>query len=373
MPSFDKKVNKVFFELLKAGLWGNEVRLLGNDDIDFEDVYSLAEHQSVVGLVASGIECVTDIKLPQVINLQFVGATLQLEQRNRAMNEYLRKLISQLRSAGISAVLLKGQGLAKSYEKPLWRACGDIDLFLSEEDYTKAQQYLKPLASSVEPEETYKKHLGMTIDGWVVELHGNLYSSLSRRIERTLDEIYSETFYKGELRQWDNGGVQVYLMSKENDTVYVFTHILQHYFHGGIGLRQICDWCRLLWAYRSELNVNLIERRLKKMGLISEWKSFAFFAVNDLGMPEEAMPLFENKSKWCKKAYAIKEYVIKAGNFGHRNMEYVKNKPYLLRKLISFKNTIKEVRLHLTTFPLDTNRFFFYYITIRLKAMMAGE
>ena len=139
----DKKVQEVFFELLKAGLWGNDVRLLGNDIIDFEDVYRLAEYQSVIGLITSGIEHVTDVKIPQTISLQFVGATLQLEQRNRAMNEYLRSLIIQLQSAGISAVLLKGQGLAQCYEKPYWRACGDIDLFLSADDYKRAKPYLK--------------------------------------------------------------------------------------------------------------------------------------------------------------------------------------------------------------------------------------
>lgn len=373
MPLSDKRVQDVFFELLKAGLWENEVRLLGNDNIEYQEVYRLAEYQSVVGFVASGIEHVTDVKLPQSVNLQFVGATLQLEQRNRSMNEYLRKLITQLHTAGITAVLLKGQGLAQCYEKSFWRACGDIDLFLREEDYEKAKHYLMPFASSVEPEETYKKHLAMTIDGWMVELHGNLYSSLSRRIERTLDEISSETFQKGEVRPWDNDGVQVTLMSKENDAVYVFTHILQHYFHGGIGLRQICDWCRLLWTYRDSLNHEVLESRIWKMGLMTEWKTFAYFAVTDLGMPENTMPLYENKPRWQRKAFAIKQYVMKAGNFGHRDLNYVSEMSYMGRKAHSFKKTVSELFLHMNTFPMDSIRFFAYYVGIRVAALARGE
>jgi len=369
----DKRVQDVFFELLKAGLWGNEVRLLGNDNIDYQDVYRQAEYQSVIGLIASGIEHVTDVKLPQSVNLQFVGATLQLEQRNRSMNEYLKKLITQLRTAGISAVLLKGQGLAQCYDKPFWRACGDIDLLLSEDDYKRAKHLLMPLASSVEPEETYKKHLGMTIDGWMVELHGNLYSSLSRRIERTLDEIYSETFHKGEVRLWDNDGVKVSLTSEENDVVYVFTHILQHYFHGGIGLRQICDWCRLLWTFRDSLNHEVLESRIKKMGLTIEWKAFAYFAVNELCMPEKAMPLYENNHKWQRKASAIKQYVMKAGNFGHRDLNYVSEMSYMGRKAHSFKKTVSELFLHMNTFPMDSIRFFLYYVGIRVAALARGE
>ena len=124
----------VFFTLLRAGLWNQDVRLSSNEHIDWGYVYELAEYQSVIGLVAVGLEHVADNKAPKKDVLTFVGTTLQLEQRNRSMNEYLRKLITQLHTASISAVLLKGQGLARCYDKPFWRSCGDIDLFLSEDD-----------------------------------------------------------------------------------------------------------------------------------------------------------------------------------------------------------------------------------------------
>lgn len=54
-----------------------------------------------------------------------------------------------------------------------------MDLFLSEDNYERAKELLIPLASTVEEEYKREKHLGMTIDGWVVELHGRLYSGLS--------------------------------------------------------------------------------------------------------------------------------------------------------------------------------------------------
>ena len=59
-----------------------------------------------------------------------------------------------------------------------------------------------------------------------------------------------------------------------------------------VGLRQFCDWCRLLWTYRRSINVGLLEARLNEMGLVSVWKAFGAFAVEYLGMPGEAMPLY---------------------------------------------------------------------------------
>ena len=76
---------KAFLALVRAGLWEKEVQLTSFGQIDFNEVYRLAEEQSVVGLVAAGIEHISDLKVPQALVLQIVGQTLQLEQRNNAM------------------------------------------------------------------------------------------------------------------------------------------------------------------------------------------------------------------------------------------------------------------------------------------------
>ncbi len=82
---------QAFFALVRAGLWEKEVRLLPYGEVDYAEVMRLAQEQAVVGLVAAGLEHVTDVKVPQVWALQFAGQTIQLEQRNKAM--YVFRLI----------------------------------------------------------------------------------------------------------------------------------------------------------------------------------------------------------------------------------------------------------------------------------------
>ena len=163
----------------------------------------------------------------QTVALQFIGQTLQIEQRNKAMNAFVSDLITKLRKADIYAILVKGQGVAQCYEKTLWRACGDVDLFLSDENYEKAKEFLIPRASSVETEGVYGRHLGMSIDGWVVELHGRLRCGFSGRADRVLDEIQNETFYSGSVSSWNNNGVQVFKLSKENE-VFSYENLRKH-------------------------------------------------------------------------------------------------------------------------------------------------
>ena len=385
----DENTRKAFLELVKAGLFPViNSRFMFNGSIAWEAVYQLAEQQGVVGLVAAGIEALNhnnnaNFKVPQTIALTFAGSTLQMEQRNKAMNQFIEELVEKMRAVGIYTLLVKGQGVAQCYEKPLWRACGDVDLFLSEDNYDKAKEMLVPLASSVEREFVREKHLGMTIDGWIVELHGRLYSGLSSKIEKELDDVLSDTFYRGTIRSWNNNGVQVFQLGVENDVFYVFTHILQHFYKEGVGLRQICDWCRLMWTYRDRIDMQKLEARIRRSGIMTEWKVFYALASKYLGMPdigsgltyiESATPrhsssklgsahgsiadLMVHNSRYDKKADSIMEFVLKTGNMGHnRDMSHFRKKPYLVRKCVSMGRRLGDLINHARIFPMDSLRF----------------
>lgn len=378
---------RVFFELVRAGLWERDVELQDCGDIDFAEVFRLGEEQAVLGLVAAGLDQVKGQKPPKEEVLKVIGKMVQLEQRNSAMNRFIGELVSRMRKLGIYTLLMKGQGVAQCYERPLWRSSGDIDFFLSDENYAKADAYLMPLASSVEKD--MGGHHGMTIDGWGVELHNSLHGGISKRINRVLDKINQESFYEGKVRSWMNGKVSVFMLSRENEILYGFCHFLNHFYKGGLGLRQICDWCRLLWTYRSELDVKVLEARVKEMGLMSEWKAFGAFAVEYLGMPIEAMPLFikfrdesvecrgrlkvKELNKYKKKADRILDFVMMAGNFGHnRDMSYQSKYPYVIRKFFSMRMRIIDLIRHSRIFPLDSLKFFPKIISDGVSSAIKG-
>ncbi len=131
-----------------------------------------------------------------------------------------------------------------------------------------------------------------------------------KRIDVVLDDIQRAVFYERKVRVWMNEGTQICMLAPDEDVIYVFLHILQHFFKEGVGFRQICDWCRLLWVFRNKFNIGLLERRLRAMGVMSEWKAFAYLAVNNLGMPIVAMPFYSPSNQWHRKADRILECVL---------------------------------------------------------------
>lgn len=369
---------QAFFALVRAGLGADleptDMRNQGlTEPVDWDQIYQLAEEQSVIGLLLAGLEH-SSIKPPQELLLQWIGEVQMIEQQNLAMNKFVAQLIEKLRKNDIYALLVKGQGIAQCYERPLWRACGDVDLLLSEDNYKKAVDYLAPLASNIEKEYFYNKHQGFTIDSWVVELHGSLRGGLSTRIDSVLDDVQKDIFNRCNARSWKNGESRVFLPGVDSDIVYVFSHILTHFYKEGLGLRQVCDWCRILCRYRSELNIRLLKCRIKRMGLLSEWKAFAAFAVGYLGMPYDAMPLYTSDAKWKRKADKICAFILEVGNMGHnRDMSYFEKFPYLIRKMCSMRRRCGDLFRHTRIFPMDSLRFFPRIVGNGLKSVVRGE
>ena len=369
-----KNIEEIFFTLLRAGLWEISTRLIPFEPLDFDALFTMAEDQSVVGLLAAGLEHVEDRKISKKEALPFVTEVYSLENRNASMNSFIGEIVEMMRNVRINPLLIKGQGVAQCYERPQWRASGDIDFLLENEKYTLAKKCLLPLAESSQHERVSSKHFGMKIDSWTVELHGTLHCRLSSRMDRVIDAIQEDTFTNGNVRPWRNGEMDVFLPGPNNDVIFIFSHILKHFYKGGIGLRQICDWCRLLWTYRDSIDVDLLKRRLRLMGLTGEWKAFAAYSVVYLGMPTEAMPLFDLRAKWLRKAKRIQRFILRSGNFGHkRDMGYYEKYPYLVRKTVSLGRRLGDLWRHAFIFPWDSVRFLPGIVFNGIKSAVRGE
>ena len=362
---------QAFLALIRAGLWEQGVRLLPYGPIDFDYVYQLAEEQSVVGLVAAGLEHVVDSQLQKKYVAHFSEQTLQQEERNKAMNYFIGVIVEKMRETGIHVVLIKGQGVAQCYSRPLWRSSGDVDFFSDSDNYRKALDFLTPLAVHVDSEDKVRLHAGMTLDPWVVELHGTMHTGISKKIDAGIDEVQRDIFENNGTRTWQNDNTCIFLPNPDNDVLVIFTHFIDHFYVGGVGLRQISDWCRLLWTYRDVINMGLLEKRLRSMGLLTEWKAFASFAVEYLGMPVEGMPLYEPFKKYRRKAYRILCLVLYTGNFGHNKDESYRTRyPTLFQKMITFFRRMAEFSRLTTIFPKNAPVFFITYVTRRTQSAL---
>ena len=363
----------VFFELLRAGLWEKDALLAQFDAFDYSEVYKLAQEQSVVGLIAAGLEHVVDVKVPKDIALLFAGEALQLEQRNQAMNQFIVETLDKLNEAGIDSVLIKGQGVAQCYERPLWRSSGDVDLLLNDDNFERGKSFISKITDTKVKEISFNKEYNTTIGGWSFELHGSLRSGLSTPFNKGVDEIQHDICDNHQVRYWILEGSSIPLPEENNDVLVVFTHFIKHFYKGGLGVRQICDWCRLLWVFRKTIDASKLEQRLRTLCLMTEWRAFAAFAVDYLGMPVDAIPYYGSEPKWSRKADKISSFVLDVGNFGHNMDEsYYSKYPFLIRKTISMWRRIWALIHHTTIFPSKSFRYLPHVVFTGIKSAVTG-
>ena len=362
-----------FFALLRSGLW-NEVPERGpfSVDIDWESLYRLAFAQTVTPLVTDGINRLPRELLPAEPERldPFLGDLMATAKRNHVLDSFIPKVFNAL--AGIPVVLVKGQSLAVDYPDPERRQPGDIDLLLLPSSYQAAKDVLLPKATKVLEEERDIWHQGMHFRSIEVEIHGSISTLMSKKLDRKLAVLLEGQFDGRDFPSVPIGGASVPVPEADFNAVYVFVHFLQHYWSGGVGLRQLVDWMTFVSVHKREIHPVILEKRLEDLGLLHLWKVFTGFAQEYLGCPPEKLPLAAAPDS--AKNARIWRYIRRCGNFGKNLDRSRAEESYLVRKIHSFWRLVVADRLrHFRVFPKESVRFFFGAFGYGLQRLAKGE
>ena len=289
------KTLQALFALLQAGLWGRfdeaAASVFPLSAGEWESVFTLARQQTVTGIAFRGLDFLPEEAAPPMgIMAKWMAHADRIEQSNRVMNETVAKLYGHFASAGVEAVLQKGQGVAAMYPEPLLRECGDIDLYFPGHDGVS-----DPLAGidgavrERQPDDSWS----YVVDGIIVEHHTDLLDIQSPRAKRYVKRLIEE---KGFEKVVTGDGVEVLVPAPEVNLLLLSSHILKHAFGVGIGLRQFCDYAVARRYY--EGRVNEVEmREIWRMTGLEKWQDLL-------------------EGFLVKKTGVLLDIVLKGGNFG---------------------------------------------------------
>ena len=350
----------LFFNILKSALWGLDDRLdassLSRDDV--MTALRIAKSQTVLGMVAN--EVMRTSSLSCLLNeadkaglKRFVMSNLTTGQK---LNNALINIVLELRKHGIEPVLLKGQGVAKYYPMPELRQCGDIDVYVGQDHFAKACELIGEMSSPEDHQGDIPslKHFHTRIGHAFIEIHRYTDVYWPKRYDRVYQKI-SDAGMHSDLVPLDFAGVPVMSPSVDFNVFFIFNHFWHHFIADGVGLRQLCDWVRLMHANHGKINLDYLSDVLGKMRLMKEWQVFGYIAVNTLGLPADEMPFYEPKYK--KTAEKVLELIMLEGNFGKENMKgYNRTKGYVAGKWYSFKKRFGRNLRVLSIFPMESLR-----------------
>ena len=217
--------------------------------MDWQELYSFASKQALLGLSFEGIERLgkeysEELRLNPIgreLLMTWMGKAQQIRRQNMKVNAVASKLYSMLREDGLRCCILKGQGNALIYPNAYSRNPGDIDVWVnaSRERIMEYAQKKFELGDDIR-----LQHLETSLDGVPVELH---FFPCSMN-----NPIYHARLQKWFRRNADlqcshivglpDGAGDIAIPTTAFNVVYQLTHLYHHFFDEGIGMRQIFDY-----------------------------------------------------------------------------------------------------------------------------------
>lgn len=269
------RLRRQFLELLQSGLWGRQAdACLFEGTVQWEALLGMARAQALLGIVFDGVETLPPRYRPaKVLYLRWCAAVAQVEQANEILGRQGAEPVSE------------------------------------ESDH----------------------HTSFNYQGVMVENHlfiGKLCTPWANyRFQQ-----FTRHESRRRLRMVDIDEVAVQLPSPTFDALYVFVHAFRHLILGGIGFRQLCDWCRLLHTERQNINYLRLRHELFRLGLLHAALVFRDLAVNYLGLSPDDLPivlyptddkpmaLYAANLRIHKKAKELLDEIFATGNFGQYDL-----------------------------------------------------
>ena len=300
--------------------------------MDWQELYSFASKQALLGLCFEGIERLgkeypVELKrnpIGRELLMTWMGKAQQIRRQNMKVNAVASKLFSMLREDGMRCCILKGQGNALMYPNPYSRTPGDIDVWIN-----ASRERIMEYASKkfVLGEDIRLQHLETSLDGVPVELHffpcsmnNPIYHArLQKWFKRNADLQCSNVV------SLPDGIGEIAIPTTAFNVVYQLTHLYHHFFDEGIGMRQIIDYYYvvisdyLLVINDESLGIrDTLQRELKHLGLWKFAGAVMYVLHETLGLSEEKMiaPMDEKRGK------LLLAEILNGGNFGQHFTKY---------------------------------------------------
>lgn len=313
------KSQQQLLELLKCGLWGGAVDqdLYGKGKVDWDDILSLSDEQTIMGLVSDAIAMLPiEKRPPKSLFFLFIKKAGEIQEANTLLYKTIPLIFGRIHQKGIKVLLLKGQGVGLCYRNPYLRTPGDVDLYVGFDDdnYKRANDLMNDIGAKKIREDPFKRHVEYVLNKISVEIHGEIKVNINKQVKKTFKSWMEECIKEEFVTKKTSSSEIICLPSYRFDSIFIFIHILTHYLNNGIGLRQVCDWACYLTKNHKKIDLELLLKDLDSLGLTKLWKIFAAMVVNRLGMKKELMPLYD--SSYHEKGDKLLSHIFITGNFG---------------------------------------------------------
>lgn len=358
----------LFVELLQVSLGTREGISRVPSVHEWENIYEEAQRQAIAGILLEGVQRLMVygegfmVNFPKDLMLQWIGMTLQIEQRNALTTKVCGEVVGQMEKDGLRCCVLKGQANHRYYPEDMAnrRNCGDIDIWASPNKFQvssskfQVRKVLEYVDAHWERTGLCWLHCNFTDKSGVpveVHFHPSFFSrpKYNKRFQKHFSDI--EQF----VERTTIDGVEIPAMRVEEDVIYQMNHIYRHLIDEGVGLRQVIDYYYVLRQFHDScLKVHgfgklAVNRNIEYLGMKRFAGALMYVLRELLGMPEEYLLCAASE----KDGKFLMEEILLSGNFGHQDprMGQVAKGSYLISRFSQACRRFKRNMRFISSYP----------------------
>lgn len=337
-----QNLDGLYFSLLRIALNVTTESCLPRalSDDEWRWVHDYSVKQCLVGVLFRAVEKLPhDQRPPRELLLRWSFESHKIQLVNERMNKTAADLTEMFCGRGLHPVILKGQANTLLYPDPFCRQAGDIDILLEggREGVLRTLTEMNLHVDAEDDVSDHHVHLEPGLFGGItVEVHFCPTSSFSPyktiAMLRFLDGELEELRSCADCSSW-KVAQGFCVPSIPFALVMQLSHLRQHFFSTGVGLRQLVDYHQLLKNSTEEDRVR-VSKMLGEFGLFHMAGAVMWLMREVFGLGENQLLCPVDK----KRGKKLLNVVMNGGNFGRYAADY--RVPVLKRWIIDRKRFI---------------------------------
>jgi hypothetical protein len=315
--------------------------------IDWQTINDIARKHAIIPLILhTAITFAADRRPPDDMMKGWKSYTINAVVQNERSMLAQAEVVSALQAASIPCAILKGASVATLYPRPEMRVLGDIDILVREDHCAEAVKLIENDGYR-KHESDHAFHIGFDKAGTYLELHYAVTQFPDSAIGRQIKVRLHDAVNRVKTASIDQYTFPV--LAESDQALSLLLHMERHMVDGGIGLRQLCDWCVFIDSLKPELLQNEVIPAIRECQLFQFASTLTRICVAYLGLDG-------SKHQWCmhvsnKTANELLEDILDSGNIISRNLEraasstFIKGEESSDSKQSMFSSAVKNLTL----------------------------
>lgn len=230
--------------------------------LDYQKLFDLANQHQISALIYNQIYNFDDF--PEEIKQRWKRDALKINAFQTRKTMKILQVYRQFLKQGVKVLIVKGLVCRSLYPQPDNRQSNDEDLYVQKEEYKAVKDILLKNNFTVVSDSNDVTTFIDPVSGLSIELHTALFSMESKaygNYQRYFDQAFDECI----VHRID--GVDVYSLEYTQHLLFLILHFVKHFFHGGVGIRQVVDIVMYSEAYGDKVNWDRLYDILKALNI----------------------------------------------------------------------------------------------------------